>query len=78
IFLGEAAAANLKTLPYKSGFFITIPFDNISDEKMADKLKDENIFTIIIPGAIRLAICSIPKYKIYGLAQKIKNVISQI
>ncbi|MGL4358197.1 MAG: aminotransferase class I/II-fold pyridoxal phosphate-dependent enzyme, partial [Cetobacterium sp.] len=76
IFLDEAASVNLKTLPYKSGFFITIPFENMSDEKMADKLKDENIFTIIIPGAIRLAVCSIPKYKIYGLAKTLKNIIT--
>lgn len=77
IFISEAADADLKILPYKSGFFITIPFENITDENIADKLKDENIFTIIIPGAIRLAVCSIPKYKIHGLAQKIKNIISK-
>ncbi|MGL5950607.1 MAG: aspartate aminotransferase, partial [Cetobacterium sp.] len=69
--------ADLKILPYKSGFFITIPCENITDEKISDKLKDENIFNIIIPGAIRLAVCSIPKYKIHGLAQKIKNIISK-
>ncbi|MGL5000305.1 MAG: pyridoxal phosphate-dependent aminotransferase [Cetobacterium sp.] len=76
IFLKEAADVGLEILPYKSGFFITIPFKKYSDKEIEKKLNDENIFTILIPGAIRLAICSIPKHKIYGLAHKIKSVVS--
>ncbi|MGL5088191.1 MAG: pyridoxal phosphate-dependent aminotransferase [Cetobacterium sp.] len=76
IFLRESIDVNLEILPYKSGFFITIPFHKYSNEEIEERLNSENIFTIILPGAIRLAICSIPKHKIYGLAQKIKNVIS--
>lgn len=75
IFLKEAADVGLEILPYKSGFFITIPFKKYSDKEIEKKLNDENIFTILIPGAIRLAICSIPKHKIYGLAHKIKSVV---
>ncbi|WP_432204974.1 pyridoxal phosphate-dependent aminotransferase [Cetobacterium somerae] len=75
IFLKEALEIDLKILPYKSGFFITIPFKKGDEEKIEKKLKEENIFAIIIPGAIRVAICSIPKYKIYNLASKIKKVI---
>lgn len=76
IFLQEALDIDLNILPYKSGFFITIPFENISEDEITQRLNDKNIFTIIIPGAIRLAICSIPKSKIYGLAAKIKSVLS--
>ncbi|MGL6066036.1 MAG: hypothetical protein ACRC0R_03080, partial [Cetobacterium sp.] len=76
IFLKEAADVGLEISPYKSGFFITIPFKKYSDKEIEKKLNDENIFTILIPGAIRLAICSIPKHKIYGLAHKIKSVVS--
>lgn len=76
IFLGEAAAVNLNILPYKSGFFITIPFSKGLEKEIELKLKNENIFAIIIPGGIRIAICSIPKHKVYNLAKKIKIAIS--
>ncbi|WP_418966188.1 pyridoxal phosphate-dependent aminotransferase [Cetobacterium sp.] len=75
IFLAEASAINLPILPYKSGFFITIPFSQGLEKEIETKLKNENIFAIIIPGGIRIAICSIPKYKIYNLAEKIKKVL---
>ncbi|MCQ8211335.1 aminotransferase class I/II-fold pyridoxal phosphate-dependent enzyme [Cetobacterium somerae] len=76
IFLSEASAVGLLTLPYKSGFFITIPFKNGLEKEIENKLKFDNIFAIIIPGGIRIAICSVPKYKIYNLAQRIKKALS--
>lgn len=76
IFLNEAADINLNILPYKSGFFITIPFPTGLEKEIELKLKSANIFAIIIPGGIRIAICSIPKHKIYNLAKKIKDAIS--
>lgn len=76
IFLNEATAINLNILPYKSGFFITIPFLKGLEKEIEAKLKNENIFAIIVPGGIRIAICSVPKHKIYNLAQKIKTALS--
>ena len=75
IFLNEAVDINLNILPYKSGFFITIPFPTELEKEIELKLKSANIFAIIIPGGIRIAICSIPKHKIYNLAKKIKDAI---
>lgn len=75
IFLKEANEIALKYLPYKSGFFVTIPFEKGREKEIEEKLKDSNIFAIIIEGGIRIALCSIPKYKIYNLALKIKQII---
>lgn len=75
IFLDEAKKINLPILPYKDGFFITIPFDKYKQNEVEDRLQKENIFAIVFENAIRIAICSVPKYKIYGLSEKIKNIL---
>ncbi|MGL6120581.1 MAG: pyridoxal phosphate-dependent aminotransferase [Fusobacteriaceae bacterium] len=74
IFLIESNIIGLKTYPYKSGFFITIPLDKPS-EKVVFELEKENIFTIPLDNNLRIAICSLSKEKIKGLAKKIQIAI---
>lgn len=76
IFLKEAAECGLKLLPYKSGFFLTIPTEELTD-KVADILESENIYTVVLDRGIRIAVCSVPKKKIYGLAGRIKAAIDK-
>lgn len=72
IFLREAKDVDLKTYPYKDGFFITIPIEN-NIEEVVESLERENIFTIVLEKGIRLGVCSVPKKKLFGLSKKIKS-----
>ena len=76
IFLNEAKEVNLDILPYKSGFFVTIPIGETVD-KVIEELESQNIFVIKFDKGIRIGICSVPKRKIVGLAKKIKEAIEK-
>ena len=76
IFLNEAKEVNLDILPYKSGFFVTIPIGETID-KVIEDLESQNIFVIKFDKGIRIGICSVSKRKIVGLAKKIKETIEK-
>ena len=76
IFLKEAKEENLEVLPYKSGFFVTIPIGETVD-KVIEELENKNIFIIKFDTGIRIGLCSVPKRKIEGLARKIKEAINK-
>lgn len=76
IFMKEASACGLKYLPYLSGFFITIPMEGA--QKVCDYMEKENIFLVPLSNGIRLAVCSVSKSKITGLAAKIKAAIETV
>ena len=73
VFLKEAKEVGLVTLPYRGGFFITIPCDN--PKTAAEKLEKDNIFVVPLKKGLRFAICGLPTAKIPGLAAKTKRVI---
>ena len=73
IFMEEAAACGLKILPYISGFFITIPVTHA--DKICDILEQEHVYLVPLKKGIRLAVCSVSKQKITGLAAKVKKAI---
>ena len=76
LFLNEANHIGLKYLPYKSGFFITLPI-GVNVDKVIEDLESKNIFVIKFNDGIRIGICSVPLYKIVGLAKKIKDSIEK-
>ncbi len=76
IFMKEASACGLKYLPYISGFFITIPMEGA--QKVCDYMEKENIFLVPLSHGIRLAVCSVSKTKITGLAAKIKAAVEAV
>lgn len=76
IFLKEADEIGLRYLPYKSGFFITIPFDKKSSIDIEDFFIKNNIYFLVFENYIRVAICSIPTNKILGIAKKIQKAIT--
>ena len=77
IFLKEAEECKLKLLPYKTGFFLTIPTGEVTD-KVAEILEKENIYTVVLDEGIRIALCSVPKKKIVGLAERIKKALDKV
>ncbi len=75
IFIKEAEEVKLDICPYKAGFFVTIP--TIQSEESCMLLKEDNIFAVPISRGIRFAICSVPLYKMKGIAGKIKNAVDR-
>lgn len=77
IFLKEANDVKLETYNYKSGFFITIPIkENIKE--VVKNLEANHIYTVVLDSSVRVALCSINKGKVKGLAKKIKDCINKV
>lgn len=76
IFMKEADEAGVKYVPYISGFFITLPMEG--SKAVCDRLeKESNVFLVPLKKGIRLAVCSVSKAKITGLAAKIAKAIKE-
>lgn len=76
IFVKEANEVGLEHYPFREGFFVTVKVqDNEEKEALNLRLQENNIFTVEVDGGLRIAICSVPKRKLVGLAKKIKDVM---
>ena len=76
IFIKEANECKLEILPYISGFFLTIPTGRYT-AKMEKLLEENHIYTVVLQEGIRIAVCSVTKKKIKGLAKKIKELLDR-
>lgn len=79
IFLKESKEVGLDIYPYKEGFFVTLRMeDNQVRSKYHDALMKEHIYTVEVNHGIRVAVCSLPTKKVYGLAAKMKEIQAEI
>lgn len=76
IFVEEAKSCGLPLLPYKGGFFLTIP--TTQSTKICDVLKEKHIYVIPLVKGIRVAACSIPKKQMKGLALSIYDTMKEL
>lgn len=76
IFVREAKAANLHMLPYRAGFFLTIPSSN--PDAVCDKLHADHIFAVPLGKGIRVAVCAVPSAKITGMAAKMAQAMAAV
>ncbi len=75
IFLKEADEVGLRYYHYDEGFFVTLRCeDNESRDILHAKLMEGHIYTVKVNKGIRIAICSVPKNKLIGLAKRIKQI----
>ncbi|MDO4199004.1 MAG: aminotransferase class I/II-fold pyridoxal phosphate-dependent enzyme [Erysipelotrichaceae bacterium] len=75
IFVNEAKEAGLPIYEYKSGFFVTIKFDdNDHRDEVHERLMNNHIYTVKVNKGIRIAVCSTPVKAVTGLAKKIKEL----
>ncbi|MFW5914151.1 MAG: pyridoxal phosphate-dependent aminotransferase [Bacillota bacterium] len=75
ILTKEAEAIGLDFYPYKEGFFITMRVhDEDKKTRIHKALNDAGIFFVNIKGGLRIAICSIQKAKLKGLAERVKSI----
>ena len=78
IFVSEANEANLEIYPYKEGFFVTLKVeDNQLKQRYHQELMNHHIYTVQVNKGIRVAVCSLPVDKCYGLAQKMKDILDK-
>ncbi|QMS84197.1 pyridoxal phosphate-dependent aminotransferase [Candidatus Xianfuyuplasma coldseepsis] len=77
IFIEEAKDVGLPLYPYKEGFFATIKVAQDQVEYLGEQLQKHHIYTVEVAHGLRIALCSVPKHKLYGLAQRIKTIIEQ-
>lgn len=78
IIIKEAIENNLPIYPYIEGFFITIKVDDNLIDKYHEALMNNNIFTVKVDHGIRIAVCSLPIKKCYGLAKKLKEILNKM
>jgi len=74
IFLNEAKQCNLEHYPYRDGFFVTIKIEDDKADAFLNKLMENDIYLVRVNKGIRVALCSIPKKKLEGLAFRIKEI----
>lgn len=70
VFVQEAEACGLNFLPYKGGFFISVPSKD--PVAVCNKLHDDLIFAVPLKLGIRIAACSVSLNKMKGVAYKLK------
>ncbi len=77
VFVKEAQEVGLKTCPFDSGFFVTVP--TVKAEEVAAELRKSDIFMVPLGdgsnAGIRVALCALPEEKIHGIAAKIKEAM---
>jgi len=74
-FVEEAEKINLEILPYRDGFFISIPCE--SPQKISEKLMEENIFVIPLQKGLRFAVCAVSEEKCKIAPEKIKKALNK-
>jgi aromatic-amino-acid transaminase len=76
VFLEEADESDLTPMPYRSGFFISIPHPD--PPALARALAEQLVFTVPMAHGVRLAISGISARKIAGVAAAIKSSLSSL
>ncbi len=76
IFIDEAKEVGLPTYEYTDGFFVTIKDERL--DALYDAMIADHIYPVKVTDGIRVAICSIPKAKLHGLAKRIKDLSESI
>ena len=71
-----AAACGLEILPFRAGFFVTIPHEN--PDKLCTALEKKGVFLIPIGGGVRVSIASIPEAICAKLPAIIKETIDEL
>lgn len=76
IIISESKDVGLELYPFVEGFFVTIKVQDESEKVALNlRLQKANIFTVEVDGGLRVAICSVPKRKLKGLAKKIVELM---
>ena len=65
----EAKECGLNALPYKGGFFLSVPAKDPG--AVCDALHDDLVFAVPLKLGVRIAACSVSTEKMKGVAAKV-------
>lgn len=75
-FVESAKQAELEMLPYKDGFFISIPHEN--PKALMEELVKHNLFAVSLKKGIRFAVCAVSEEKCKRAPAIIKKAMEAI
>lgn len=75
-FVDEAEKIGLEILPYRVGFFISIPCED--PMAVVDELAKHNLFAVPLEMGVRFAICSVAEDKCKASPKVIKSVLEEM
>ncbi|MFM7204915.1 MAG: pyridoxal phosphate-dependent aminotransferase [Myxococcota bacterium] len=75
VFHEEAAEVGLRFMPYRSGFFISVP--TIDSTRLMNLLTEKLIYVVPMDKGIRIAISGIPARKISGIAYAVQECLEK-
>lgn len=73
IFMQESKVCGLNVLPYRAGFFISVPAAD--PDAVCEKLHDDLIFAVPLKMGVRIAVCAVPAAKMKGMAEKVQKAM---
>ena len=71
----EAHECGLNALPYKGGFFLSVPADD--PQAVCDNLHENLIFAVPLKKGVRIAACSVSAAKMKGVAAKVLKALQK-
>ncbi len=75
-FVEGAKEVGLEILPYRDGFFVSIPCENA--KKASDELIKENLFVVSLKKGLRFAVCAVAEDKCRTAPAIIKKVLDRM
>lgn len=78
IFLKEAKEVGLDIYPHVEGYFVTVKIDPELRETFEKQIRAKNVFGISLAMGYRIALCSMPVRKVYGLAKTLKETYDEV
>ena len=75
-FVEGAKECGLEILPYRDGFFTSIPCDN--PMKACEELAKENLYLVPLKMGLRFAVCAVEESKCKKAPAIIKEVLDRI
>ncbi len=76
LFMKEAKECGLNALPYKGGFFLSVPAKD--PQAVCDKLHEDLIFAVPLKMGVRIAACSVSAAKMKGIAAKVRKALEAV
>lgn len=76
VFTQAAEKAGLKSCPFDSGFFITIPCENA--EAVGKELQKHDVFAAVLGDGVRISIASLSEEKCRVLPEKLAQAIKAV
>ncbi|HHY99736.1 MAG TPA: aminotransferase class I/II-fold pyridoxal phosphate-dependent enzyme [Tissierellia bacterium] len=75
-FVKAAQEVGLEILPYRDGFFVSIPCKDA--KKASDELIKENMFVVALKKGLRFAVCGVSEEKCRIAPAIIKSVLDRM